>query len=360
MRVQLVINPHDESRSWTLLDDNHSVVEPAEAFLAHFSAIGRSPNTIRAYALDLQDFFTYLSYSELRWDQLQLEDVGRFIAWLGLPDEARTGGASTLPLRSTRCAATTVNRKLAAVSSFYLFHARHGVALSESMLAWQRQGRLTGPWEPFLAHLGSDPTRRRVLALKTHRHQPRALAVEECDAVIAACDRLRDRFLFTLLRNAGLRIGEALGLRHEDISPRRCEISVRVRQNTNNARAKTNSRVVPVAEHMISLYSDYLHDEYRDLDCDYVFVNLWGPPIGRAMTYSAVHKLVGSLRKRTGVVFSPHAFRHTYATELLRSGVSAEVVRVLLGHASVSTTIGTYAHLTVDDARRALVQAGML
>jgi site-specific recombinase XerD len=283
MRVQLVINPHDESRSWTLLDDDLSVVEPVEAFLAHFSAIGRSPNTIRAYALDLQDFFTYLSYSDLRWDHLQLEDVGRFIPWLGLTDEARRGGASTLPLRSTRCAATTVNRKLAAVSSFYLFHARHGVALSESMTAWQRQGRLTGPWEPFLAHLGNQAVRKRVLALNTHRRQPRALTEDEVDAVIAACDHLRDRFLFTVLRSAGLRIGEALGLRHEDINPRRCEISVRFRENTNYARAKTNSRVVPVPEQVISLYADYLHDEYGDLDSDYVFVNLWAQPIARAM-----------------------------------------------------------------------------
>lgn len=360
MRVQLVINPHDETRSWTLLDNELCVVEPVEAFLAHISAIGRSPNTIRAYALDLQDFFTYLNYSDLRWDRLQLEDVGRFVPWLGLSDEARAGGASTLPMRSTRCAATTVNRKLAAVSSFYLFHARHGVALSESMTAWQRQGRLAGPWEPFLAHLGNQPVRRRVLALKTHRRYPRALAEDEVDALMAACNHLRDRFLFTLLRSAGLRIGEALGLRHEDINPRRCELSVRFRENTNYARAKTNSRVVPVSEHVISLYADYLHDEYGDLDSDYVFINLWAQPIGSAMRYSAVHELVGSLRQRTGVAFTPHMFRHTYATELLRSGVAAEVVRALLGHASVATTIGTYAHLNADDIRRALVKAGML
>ena len=59
-------------------------------------------------------------------------------------------------------------------------------------------------------------------------------------------------------------------------------------------------------------------------------------------------------------MFSSHAFRHTYATELLRNGVPAEVVRALLGHASVTTTVGTYAHLTAEDARRALVKAGML
>lgn len=59
------------------------------------------------------------------------------------------------------------------------------------------------------------------------------------------------------------------------------------------------------------------------------------------MRYSAVHELVGSLRRRTGATFTPRMFRHTYATELLRSGVAAEVVKALLGHASVATTVGT-------------------
>lgn len=116
--------------------------------------------------------------------------------------------------------------------------------------------------------------RRRVLALKTHRRYPHTLTEDEVDAVMAACNHLRDRFLFTLLRGAGLRIGEALGLRHEDINPRRCELSVRFRENTNYARAKTNSHVVPVPDRAITLYADYLHDEYGDLDSDYVLINL--------------------------------------------------------------------------------------
>jgi integrase/recombinase XerD len=53
-------------------------------------------------------------------------------------------------------------------------------------------------------------------------------------------------------------------------------------------------------------------------------------------------------------------FRHSYATRLLRAGVKAEVVQKLLGHASVSTTIDTYAHLTIEDVRHDLVTAGFL
>jgi integrase len=55
-----------------------------------------------------------------------------------------------------------------------------------------------------------------------------------------------------------------------------------------------------------------------------------------------------------------HHFRHSYATDLLRRGVAAEVVQKLLGHASISTTIDTYSHLDIEDTRRALVTAGVL
>ena len=90
-----------------------------------------------------------------------------------------------------------------------------------------------------------------------------------------------------------------------------------------------------------------------------MFVNLWGQPVGQPMTYAGVDRLVRRLRARTGIEFTPHQFRHSYATGLLRRGVPAEVVQRLLGHASVSTTIDTYSHLGIEDARRALVAAGV-
>jgi hypothetical protein len=50
--------------------------------------------------------------------------------------------------------------------------------------------------------------------------------------------------------------------------------------------------------------------------------------------------------------------RHTYATWLLRNGAGMESVKELLGHASITTTIDTYGHLTVEDARKTLEAAG--
>jgi integrase/recombinase XerD len=91
-----------------------------------------------------------------------------------------------------------------------------------------------------------------------------------------------------------------------------------------------------------------------------VFVNLWGGSVGTPWRYWNVTDLVARLRERSGVAFSAHAFRHTYATGLLRRGVPAEVVQRLLGHASVTTTTETYQHLEIEDIRRVLDRAGCL
>lgn len=65
MRVQRVLMPSG-IESATLLCEG-VVVEPVERFLAHLTAIERSPNTVKAYAHDLRDFFAYLRLRDLDW-----------------------------------------------------------------------------------------------------------------------------------------------------------------------------------------------------------------------------------------------------------------------------------------------------
>jgi len=167
------------------------------------------------------------------------------------------------------------------------------------------------------------------------------------------------RLLFALLLDCGVRIGEALGLRHEDMGIAERAVTVTPRPNDNRARAKAGiSRTVPASAELMRLYADYLTREYGSLDSDYVFVNLWSQPHGRPWTYAAVYDLVLRLRRRTGIDFEPHQWRHTYATWLLRRGAGMESVKKLLGHSSITTTIDAYSHLTVEDARKTLEAAG--
>jgi len=360
LRVQQVLPPDGGPESWTVLDERLAVIEPVDAFLAHLTAIERSPGTVRAYAFDLRDYFEFLAAHEINWRTVRLEHLGRFVGWLRLPPTMRTPSVTSLPTIEAQCSAPTINRKLAAVGSFYKFHHRHGVDCGE-LLSTMRAGGVRGAWRPFLAHLGSaGDQRRRTIKLKTHRRLPRALSEESVQLIVDACDRLRDRFLIELLAGTGMRIGEALGLRHEDIDAASTLIRIRARHNINGARVKGGQRDVPVPPSLIRLYTDYLVEEYGDLDCDYVFVNLWGGSVGTPWRYWNVTDLVARLRERSGVAFSAHAFRHTYATGLLRRGVPAEVVQRLLGHASVTTTTETYQHLEIEDIRRVLDTAGCL
>ena len=359
MIVHPVVIPGSGTRSWTVLGDDDVPVVPVDRFLAYLTDIGRSPNTVKAYAHDMKDLWQFLGFRGLGWREARLEDIAEFVVWLQLPAAGRAGEVAVLPSSVPEVSVTTVNRKLAAVSSFYAHQARNDEGRGDLLAAWRTGGR--GGWKPFLHHVSrGKPYRGRAITLKAPKKLPRILTVAETQAVLDGCTRLRDRFFFALMRETGCRAGEVLGLRHEDIAAAECEITVMPRENANGARAKSGARTVPVDPGLIRLHADYLHEEYGDLDSDYVFVNIWAEPRGQAWSYQAAYDLVLRLRARTGLDFDPHWLRHSAATRWLRDGVSIEVVSKLLGHSSVTTTSAVYGHLTVEDARAALEKAGWL
>jgi site-specific recombinase XerD len=363
MRVQRVLAPDSMTESWTLLGDDLRPVEPVESFLAYLTAVERSPNTVKAYGHDLKDWWTYLDGRDLDWRSVDLEAMAGFVAWLRLPPAGRSGAVAVLPVVEHHCMASSVNRKLAAVSTFYEFHARGGVEVADLLTTMRPAGRhraAATSYKPFLQHIASGkPERTRTIKLKTGRKRPRVLTAGQAQTILDACEHLRDRLLFALLLDTGVRIGEALGLRHDDVAIAEGQVTVMPRHNDNRARAKAGrSRTIPASADLMRLYCDYLHREYGALDSDYVFVNLFAEPLGHPWGYPAVYDLVRRLRGATGIAFEPHQYRHTYATWLLRRGAGMENVKELLGHASISTTIDTYGHLTVEDARRTLEDAG--
>ena len=360
MQVQRVAVPGSRAESWTVLGDDDIPVAPVEGWLAYLTAIDRSPNTVKAYAHDLKDFLVFLARRGLDWREVRLEDLGDYVAWLALPPAGRDGAVAVLPSAGPHVRAATVNRKLSALAAFYGHQARHGVDVGELLTTWQAGGWRNGGFMPFLHHVSKGrPQARRTIAFKAPKKLPRVVTAAEMQAILDACEHLRDRFLFVLLWDAGVRIGEALGLRHQDIAAAECTVTIVPRLNDNRARSKSRQqRTVPVSAQTIRVWGDYLAAEYADLDSDYVFVNLFAGSRGQAWTYASVYDLVLRLRKRTGIDFDPHWCRHAYATRALRDGVPIEVVSILMGHGSVTTTASIYGHLTAEDARRALEAAG--
>jgi len=357
VRVQRLVMPGGGGRSWTVVDDDGVPVEPVESYLAYLWAIERSPNTVRAYATSLRFWFEFCARREVGWDRAGVEDVARFVADLRAPAD----NVIVLDSGASRRAPSTVNRHLGALFGFYDYQARSGVATAAGLVAWRVQSA-RGGFKPFLHHVSKGrPVRTRPISLPVPRRLPATLTAEQIATLLGACHRLRDRLLLAVLAETGARIGQALGLRHADIASQAREVRIVPRaDNANDARAKcATTHTIPVTAALIRLYSEYLFVEYGDLDCDYVFVNLWAGPIGHPLRYQAVASLVARLRARTGIAFHLHMLRHSHATDLIRQGVPIEIVSKRLTHASVVTTSQTYLHLSTADVAAELVRAGV-
>jgi len=349
VKVQRVRLPENGNVTWMVLGDDLLPVEPIQKYLSYLEKLEKSPNTIQSYAYHLKLFWEFLSDSKLDWKNVPLEKRADFIHWLRSPD------TKVIPLEPQKAKRTerTVNTIITAVSSFYEFQERIGEVEAIEAFRYQYQSRRK--YKSLLHHINkSKHVREKMLKLKEPRTFPGSLTTEKVQYLIEACNRTRDKFLICLLYETGLRIGEALGLRHEDIqSMEKSEIHVVPRiDNFNNARGKSGGRVIHASVDLMALYSEYLIQEYPDdIDSDYVLVNIWEGQRGSPMTYAAVDSLFRRLRKKTGINVNPHLLRHTHATELIRSGWDMAHVQKRLGHADVQTTINTYVHLTDNDMK---------
>jgi integrase/recombinase XerD len=351
VKVQRIVLHYSGRITWIVLDDGFSPVEPIQDFLAYLNNIERSPNTVRAYAYHLKLFWEYIQAGKLDWRAVGFRELADFIGWLRDPQSI-----DVIPIheRVSKRTESTINAILAAVAMFYDYHRRIGAVDCPPLeLETSFRGR---PYKSFLHGIGKNrPTKIRRLKLKAPKRIPSTVSVDQVSKLIEACHRLRDKFLVCLLYETGMRIGQALGLKHQDILSRERVIKIIPRNdNATGVRAKTREPYsVHVSASLMRLYADYLVDEVQDIVSDYVFVNLWREPIGEAMSVSAVEDLFRRLSKRTGISIHPHLLRHTHATELLRGGWDASYVQRRLGHTSIQTTINTYAHLTDDDLKKA-------
>ncbi len=297
---------------------------------------------MRAYAHHLRLLYEFLKERQLAWRQVTLNDLASFIGWLRQSSSVRG---------RQRCDAT-INVILAAVGSLYEYQDRLGV---ETGISRSRRFGAKSPYKPFLHHINRRQSlRQSVMQVRTTKRLPRTISAADIQRLLDACTHLRDRLLLSLLYESGMRIGQALGLRHADIRSFDGEIEIVPRFNLNGARTKSRSSyVVHVSKEAMALYADYLVHEYREATHDYVFVNWWGGRIGAPMSYATVIDLFRSLGARSGLKVTPHMFRHTHATELLRSGWDAAYVQKRLGHAHIQPTTSIYAHLSAEDMGKA-------
>ena len=158
-------------------------------------------------------------------------------------------------------------------------------------------------------------------------------------------------FAIALMIETGLRVGEVLALRWQDVQLTRKRINVR---NTvvrlankkqsfvqDSVKSESSRRTIPLTPEAINI----LEEQYARRVNEWVFVN----DDGERLSYEALRYQTRKACEEAGIEYrGEHVFRHTFATNCYHKGIDVKILSRLLGHADVNITYNLYIHLYGD------------
>lgn len=158
-------------------------------------------------------------------------------------------------------------------------------------------------------------------------------------------------FAIMLMIETGLRVGEVLALRWQDVQLTRKRINVR---NTvvrlankkqsfvqDSVKSESSRRTIPLTPEAINI----LEEQYARRINEWVFVN----DDGERLSYEALRYQTRKACEEAGIEYrGEHVFRHTFATNCYHKGIDVKILSRLLGHADVNITYNLYIHLYGD------------
>ena len=165
---------------------------------------------------------------------------------------------------------------------------------------------------------------------------PGVLSKEEVIELLRATRNLKHRCILALIYSSGLRIGELLSLKLQDIDVDRKQILIRQAKGRKD-------RYVMLAESFLPLFYNYLQTYTPKI---YLAEGIQGGMYTASAVRSFLKDSVrrAKIRKRV----TPHTLRHSYATHMLENGIDLRYIQELLGHSRPETTM-IYTHVTQKD-----------
>lgn len=142
--------------------------------------------------------------------------------------------------------------------------------------------------------------------------------------------------IFEFLYSCGLRVSELCNIKINDLSFDNKILKIKGKGK--------KERIVPISDVALNKLSEYLvyRKSYNKKKLDYLFINSLGNRLTRQYVWIKLKEI--SLNNNISNDYSPHSFRHTYATHLLDGGADLRYVQELLGHSDIATT-QIYVHL---------------
>lgn len=263
-----------------------------------------SQNSVSAYVNDINKLIAFFeeNYPKLSPEKIKLEQLRKFVEWMNL------SGVSP----------RTQARSISGIKSFYKF------LLIEEVIE-------------------NDPT-TLLESPKIGRKLPDVLTDDEINRLIDAVDLsraegVRNKAILETLYSCGLRVSELVNLRISNLHFEQEFIKV--------AGKGEKERLVPISKRAIEEIKKYIVSYRRKIKIDkssdnVLFLNRRGRKLSRVMIFTIIKNLAEKIKLEKSI--SPHTFRHSFASALVKGGADLRAVQEMLGHESILTT-EIYTHL---------------
>ena len=284
-----------------------------DQFISYIEAEKRfSPLTVEAYRRDMEQFAEYLKTG------YELEDLTQVNQLMVK--------SYIVHMKEEELVNRSINRKISTLRTFYKYCLREELVEKSPM---------TG-----------------IKALKLPKTLVKFVTETDINKVSfgdeADFPTCRDRLLFELLYQTGMRQAELRGLKDGDVDKMDMQVKIHGKRNKD--------RLVPLSRQMIQLIEEYqaMRDVTFTDKAERLLLNDKGEEMSPSFVYNKVHHMlegVTTLKQK-----SPHVLRHTFATHLLDEGASLVAIQKLLGHEDLATT-QIYAHNTIEQLKKIHKQA---
>ena len=269
---------------------------------------GYSENTIINYENDIEEFIRFLEKEGI--EKIKDVDYGTVRFYL-------------MELYNKKISRNSVSRKLSSLRSFFKFiHTKGKIEMN-----------------PF--NLVSSPKKEKRL--------PKFLYNEDIEKIFDVPDTTkplgqRDNLILELLYDTGIRVGELVNIKLNDINFSNRTIRILGKGN--------KERIVLFGVYLEDILNLYLNDGRKELLKENTSESLILNGRGSNITTRGVRLIVENIIKKACIKThaTPHTLRHTFATHLLENGADLLTVKELLGHSTLSST-QVYTHITNERLR---------
>ena len=274
-----------------------------------------SPLTVQAYVSDVQTFQIYLSDFH---DNLSLEEVNysQVRSWIVI-------------LIENNISATSVNRKVSSLKSFYKF------------LLKTKQISVN----PLLKHKSLKTAKKVQIPFSEKELQD----VFEFNSYSNDFEGIRNQLIIELFYTTGIRRAEMINLALNNVDTAQKTIKVIGKRN--------KERIIPLLNCTIELIEAYKH-ERNHLEGvnqkEMLILSKNGNKVSESFVYRLINEYFSTVSQKTKK--SPHVLRHSFATHLLNNGADLNSVKELLGHASLSST-QIYTHSSLAELKKVYQEA---